>query len=72
MLRSVGIEDEWRIFYDRVKGEVWPQEFAAVAAQSERFQAWNRHLARLRSLADPDAWRLVAGRAEAEKGQRSE
>ncbi|WP_027341629.1 P-loop NTPase family protein [Hamadaea tsunoensis] len=56
VLRSIGVQREWRVFYEQVRAELWPGPLAELAERSGRFVEWNRELALLRTQTQAEAW----------------
>src|SRR5262249_38406688 len=48
VLRSRGIEDEWEIFYEDIRAEIWSGQFAALAEKAVHLRTWNEAVQQLR------------------------
>jgi hypothetical protein len=56
VLRSKGVEQEWRIFYENARVEVWSGQFKALAENAELFRRWNEEVATLTRQVSGEPW----------------
>jgi hypothetical protein len=61
VLRTIGMQREWRLFYEHVRAEIWTGRFAALSERSGQFTTWNQQLAELRAHVDTLSWPDTAG-----------
>jgi hypothetical protein len=61
VLRSHGLYSDWEAFYQDVRVEIWPSQFAALAENSSYYRRWGESAARLTALLADDAWQLPLG-----------
>jgi hypothetical protein len=65
VISAAGTEDEWRIFYQDVRTEVWPGKFAALAEESRYLREWSDAVQAVAALVDNDSENGAITRAAA-------
>ncbi|SDL94194.1 hypothetical protein [Nonomuraea jiangxiensis] len=50
VLRSEGVKDEWRAFYQDIRAQVWADQFEALAEQTVHLRTWNEAVRKVSSL----------------------
>ncbi|MBG0850542.1 hypothetical protein I2W78_01390 [Streptomyces spinoverrucosus] len=53
VIASAGAEEEWLVFYQDVRAEIWPGKFAALAEDAAHLRRWSEGVAALAALAVP-------------------
>ncbi|MBL1083648.1 hypothetical protein JK359_17015 [Streptomyces actinomycinicus] len=53
VIASAGAEEEWLVFYQDVRAEIWPGKFAALAEDAAHLRRWSEGVAALAALAAP-------------------
>ncbi len=57
VLRSRGIQDEWRAIYEDIRAEIWADQFAALAEKAVHLRTWNDAVQKLSGLLGDDGAR---------------
>ena len=50
VLRSHGVQDEWRAIYEDIRAEIWADKFAALAEKAVHLRTWNDAVQALSTL----------------------
>jgi hypothetical protein len=50
VLRSRGIQDEWRVIYEDIRAEIWADRFAALAEKAVHLRTWNQAVQQLTAV----------------------
>ncbi|MCX4405343.1 MULTISPECIES: hypothetical protein [unclassified Streptomyces] len=51
VIPSAGVEEEWLVFYQDIRAEIWPGRFAALAEDAAHLRRWSESVAAVTTLA---------------------
>ncbi|WP_119581011.1 hypothetical protein [Streptomyces europaeiscabiei] len=60
VIASAGAEEEWLVFYQDARAEIWPGKFAALAEDAAHLRRWSEGVAALAALAAPSGTGLLS------------